>query len=75
MFMSIKRLQPDTDEMILISWIKRLAALMKDTPADDWHSVAVCSDGCYAIEKCLIFSFPGQPARRKIRNRAETSDQ
>jgi hypothetical protein len=36
--------------MILISWIKRLTALMKDTPANDWHSVAVCSDGRYAIE-------------------------
>ncbi len=28
------------------------------TPADDWTSVAVCSDGSYGIEKGLMFSFP-----------------
>jgi malate dehydrogenase len=32
----------------------RLAA----TPAGDWTSVAVCSDGSYGIEKGLMFSFP-----------------
>ncbi len=28
------------------------------TPAGDWHSVCVCSDGSYDIEKGLISSFP-----------------
>jgi malate dehydrogenase len=28
------------------------------TKAGDWHSVAVCSDGSYAVEKGLISSFP-----------------
>ena len=28
------------------------------TPAGDWHSVCVCSDGSYGIEKGLITSFP-----------------
>src|SRR4029434_7481349 len=28
------------------------------TPAGDWHSVAVCSDGSYGVEKDLISSFP-----------------
>lgn len=28
------------------------------TPAGDWTSVAVCSDGSYGIEKGLMFSFP-----------------
>jgi malate dehydrogenase len=32
--------------------------LTNDTPKDDWHSVAVCSDGSYGIEKDLIASFP-----------------
>src|SRR5436189_3282974 len=32
--------------------------LTNDTPRDDWHSVAVCSDGSYAVEKGLISSFP-----------------
>src|SRR6202163_110322 len=32
--------------------------LRNDTPRDDWHSVAVCSDGSYEVEKYLISSFP-----------------
>ena len=33
-------------------------SLTNDTPGDDWHSVAVCSDGRYDVEKGLISSFP-----------------
>lgn len=33
-------------------------SLIRPTPAGDWHSVAVCSDGSYGIEKGLICSFP-----------------
>src|SRR5256714_2341864 len=33
-------------------------SLINDTPANDWHSVAVCSDGSYGVEKELISSFP-----------------
>lgn len=32
--------------------------LTNDTPRDNWHSVAVCSDGSYGTEKDLISSFP-----------------
>jgi malate dehydrogenase len=32
--------------------------LTNDTPANDWHSVALCSDGSYNVEKDLISSFP-----------------
>jgi len=32
--------------------------LTNDTPRDDWHSVAICSDGSYDVEKDLISSFP-----------------
>jgi malate dehydrogenase len=32
--------------------------LTSDTPGDDWHSVAVCSDGSYDVDKELISSFP-----------------
>src|ERR671934_1802292 len=31
--------------------------LTNDTPGDDWHSVAVCSDGSYEVEEGLISSF------------------
>lgn len=33
-------------------------SLITPTPAGDWHSVAVCSDGSYGIEKGLVTSFP-----------------
>jgi malate dehydrogenase len=33
-------------------------SLINPTPAGDWHSVAVCSDGSYGIEKGLIASMP-----------------
>src|SRR5258708_26572079 len=29
-------------------------SLINDTPRDDWHSVAVCSDGSYDVEHVLI---------------------
>jgi len=32
--------------------------LTNDTPASSWHSVALCSDGSYDVEKDLISSFP-----------------
>src|SRR6266436_174762 len=32
--------------------------LNNDTPRDEWHSVAICSDGSYGVEKDLISSFP-----------------
>ncbi len=33
-------------------------SLITPTPAGDWHSVAVCSDGSYGTEKGLIVSLP-----------------
>ena len=33
-------------------------SLTNDTPGNNWHSVAVCSDGSYGVEKDLISSFP-----------------
>jgi malate dehydrogenase len=33
-------------------------SIIMPTPAGDWHSVCVCSDGSYGIEKNLICSFP-----------------
>ena len=38
--------------------IGTVRSLIEDTEANDWHSVAVCSDGSYNIEKDLISSFP-----------------
>jgi len=38
--------------------VDTVRSLTNDTPTDDWHSVAVSSDGSYNIEKDLITSFP-----------------
>jgi malate dehydrogenase len=39
--------------------------LISETPRDDWHSVALCSDGSYHVEEGLISSFPVRVRGRK----------
>ena len=38
--------------------VESVRSLTNDTAEGDWHSVAVCSDGSYGVEKGLICSFP-----------------
>jgi malate dehydrogenase len=38
--------------------VDTVRSLVTPTPAGDWHSVAVYSDGSYGVEKGLISSFP-----------------
>ena len=38
--------------------VDTVRSLTNDTPRDDWHSVAVCSDGSYNVDEGLISSFP-----------------
>jgi len=38
--------------------VDSVASIVNPTPANDWHSVCICSDGSYGIEKGLICSFP-----------------
>jgi len=38
--------------------VDTVRSLTNGTPDDNWHSVAVCSDGSYGVEKGLISSFP-----------------
>src|SRR4029077_736815 len=38
--------------------IGTVVSLTTDTTKDDWHSVALCSNGEYGVEKGLISSFP-----------------
>src|SRR6187455_2047799 len=45
--------------------VDTVVSLTTDTPANDWHSVAVCSDGSYDVEKGLISSFPIRVRGRK----------
>jgi malate dehydrogenase len=38
--------------------VDTVRSIVEPTPSGDWHSVCVCSDGSYSIEKGLINSFP-----------------
>ena len=38
--------------------VDSVVSLTTVTPADDWHSVALCSDGSYGVPQGLICSFP-----------------
>ena len=38
--------------------VDTVRTLVAPTPAGDWYSVAICSDGSYGVEKGLMSSFP-----------------
>src|SRR5262247_3631287 len=40
--------------------VDTVVSLTNDTPGDNWHSVAVCSDGSYGVDQGLICSFPAR---------------
>jgi len=42
-------------------------SILAPAPAGDWHSVSVCSDGSYGIEKGLICSFPVRSDGKTLR--------
>jgi malate dehydrogenase len=46
--------------------VETVRSIINATPEDDWHSVALCSDGSYGIEKGLICSFPTRSDGMKI---------
>jgi malate dehydrogenase len=46
--------------------IDTVRTLGMGTPADDWTSVAVCSDGSYGIERGLITSYPIRAAGGRV---------
>jgi malate dehydrogenase len=45
--------------------VDTVRCLTNPTPANDWFSVAICSDGSYGIEKGLMFSYPIRSDGRK----------
>ena len=38
--------------------VDSVRSIVQPTPVGDWHSVCLCSDGSYGVEKGLICSFP-----------------
>lgn len=46
--------------------IDSVRSIIEPTPAGDWHSVCLCSDGSYGVEKGLITSFPVRSNGQKL---------
>jgi malate dehydrogenase len=46
--------------------IDSVQSVLQPTPADDWHSLCVCSDGSYGIDRGLIASFPIRSRSQKL---------
>ena len=46
--------------------VDSVVSLTTVTPADDWHSVALCSDGSYGVPQGLICSFPTRCDGRNV---------
>src|SRR6266571_3390305 len=46
--------------------VDSVRSILEATPAGDWHSVCLCSDGSYGVEKELISSFPVRSNGQKL---------
>jgi malate dehydrogenase len=46
--------------------VDSVRSILVPTPASGWHSVCVCSDGSYGVEKGLIASFPVRSNGQKL---------
>jgi len=46
--------------------IDSVHSITRPTPVGDWHSVCVCSDGSYGVEKGVICSFPVRSDGKKL---------
>ncbi len=46
--------------------VDSVRSIIEPTPAGDWHSVCLCSDGSYGVEAGLISSFPVRGGGQKL---------
>lgn len=46
--------------------VDSVRSIIEPTPAGDWHSVCICSDGAYGVEAGLISSFPVRNVGQKL---------
>lgn len=46
--------------------VDSVRSIVEPTPANEWHSVCLCSDGSYGIEPGLIFSYPARSDGTKV---------
>ena len=43
-----------------------MVSILNPTPAGDWHSVCICADGSYGVERGLISSFPIRSSGQRL---------
>jgi malate dehydrogenase len=46
--------------------VDSVRSIIEPTTAGDWHSLCLCSDGSYGVEKDLISSFPVRSNGQKL---------
>ena len=46
--------------------VDTVRSMLEPTAAGDWHSISLCSDGSYGVERGLISSFPVRSAGQKL---------
>jgi malate dehydrogenase len=46
--------------------VDSVRSIIEPTPAGDWHSICICSDGSYGVEAGLISSFPLRSNGQKL---------
>lgn len=46
--------------------VDTVRSILQPTPAGDWHSVCLCSDGSYGVDPGLISSFPVRSQAQKL---------
>jgi malate dehydrogenase len=46
--------------------VDTVRSIIEPTPAEEWHSIALCADGRYGIEKGFISSFPTRSDGKKL---------
>jgi len=46
--------------------VDSVVSILNPTPAGDWHSVCVCADGSYGVERGLISSFPIRSSGQRL---------
>ena len=63
---AVVKLFPPIFKMNSFEIVDGVRSIIEPTPAGDWHSVCVCSDGSYEIEKNLICSFPVRSNGQKL---------
>src|SRR5664279_470141 len=49
-----------------VAIVDTVSTILRHTHASDWHSLCVCSDGSYGVEKGLISSFPIRSNGRSV---------